>query len=232
MALIDDPESVLPDHKKKVSPSQIISLLLYPVIFLVGLSIGVVIGFKQNPISAAGDANNKNAAQVNSKIIPNVNTTTNTPDVSAANAHGNTNTVVINTNNALSGGDFVKLDAQTESTLKQQQQRDLDTLVDQTASFTDVLRQQDLINLKYNALTFYAVNKAYPSTDGKQIHLDKGANDVYYQSMKEFYGGSFYEKIDPESPKYYYGYSSDGQTFQLTSYLPSKQKPFILNDTP
>lgn len=244
MPILSDPNQVLPQKTRRWNPAQVIIALLYPVVFLVGLTVGVVIGIKEgekNPTNPTPT----NTYQVPTKVVPTVNGTVvrNAPDANAnqnlnangnsnANLNANTSLRLQNTNNALSGGDYLKLDATTATQLAQDEQNAKDTLVDQTVSLTDIIRQQDLISLKYSLKAYFAVERRYPSTNGIVIHLDRTDADVLYQGMKAFYGGSFNEKIDPEYPAYYYGYSSDGQTFMLTGYLVSKKKPFILRDAP
>lgn len=227
MPLVEDPNAVLPPEKlsgvARVKPSQIIAWLLYPVIFAVGLSVGLVIGIKQgqaNPSLLGGS--NTNTAKVNSSIVPNVNNRVNTNTV---NANTNTSNAFLN----VSGGDYLKIDAATQAKLNQDKQKEKDTTVDQTASVTDILRQQDLINLKYDLKAYYLVHTSYPSTGGRQTRLERGATDVFYNTLKDFYGGSYNQPIDPEAPTYYYGYTSNGTTFELTAYLTSKKKPFVLS---
>ena len=219
-----DPSELPSTKGPGVAPSQLIAWLLYPVIFIVGLAVGIIIGIKEGPNLTKNTNTNKNIVYSNVSIIPGTNKTAN-----ASNTNTTTNTSS-NTNSILRNGDYLKLDATTSAQLDQQKTADLSSLVDQTVSFTDVLRQQDLISLKYNLLTYYAVRGNYPDTSGQVIHLDKSASDTFYSDMKDFYGGTFYEKIDPESPTYYYGYSSDGSTFTLTAYLRSKSKTFTLTN--
>lgn len=212
----------LPTKKTPTKPSQVIAWLLYPVIFVVGLSAGIVIGLQQATTNTNTTTENTNTQQfTNSSIVSgNANTSANT------NISANTNT----TTNAsiLPAGDYLKIDPATETQLDQQKQQKLDQLVDKTLSFVDILRQQDLIELQYNLNIFHAVRGTYPTTDGKQVRLDKQEQDVFYAAMKEFFGGTFYQKIDPESPTYYYGYTSDGTTYTLTALLKTKNQPFIL----
>lgn len=225
-----DPSELPVTKGPGVTPSQLIAWLLYPVIFIVGLAVGIIIGIKEGPnLTANKNTKNTNINYSNVSIVPGVNRNTNASnDNTNTVSNDNVNIVISNTNTILHNGDYVKLDATTQAQLDQQKAQDLANLVDQTASFTDVLRQQDLINLKYTLLGYYAVRAAYPSTNGTQIHLDRSATDSFYTDMKDFYGGTFYEKIDPESPTYYYGYSSDGKTFTLTAFLRSKNKAFTL----
>lgn len=205
-----DPETALPT-KRKATPSQIIMWLLYPVIFAIGLSVGLVIGIQQGKQQANENQNAVN--QVPTTVIPNANNRVNTNTSNA-----NVNVAILN------GGDFLKLDAATQAELNQQEQADKENLIDQSVSLTDVVRQRDLITLKYDLLAYFAVNESYPSTSNVQIRLDRKSGDTLYQALKDFYGGSYNEPIDPEDPTYYYGYTSDGTSFELTTILVSKNK--------
>lgn len=234
--MANDPETNEPIYKRHTSPAQVIALLIYPVVFLVGVGVGLVIGLKQGKLSSISNSNTNRRTVVNTSIIPNANFRIQPDDENTNTATiENNNTAVVNTavntNQTLPSGEYLQLDATTQAALQTQEQTDLDQLVDKSLSMADIIRQQDLIHLKYNALTYYAVKKVYPSTGGQLIQLERGEDDVFYAAMKQFYGGSFYQKIDPQSPDYYYGYSSDGQTFQLTGYLVSQKKPFRLTDS-
>src|SRR5438105_4729262 len=72
MPVIEDPESVLTDHKNKLSAGQIIMLLLYPVIFAVGVVVGLVVGIKQGEHNIVTQQQ-QNQNQIHSTIIPNAN---------------------------------------------------------------------------------------------------------------------------------------------------------------
>ena len=227
----DDPSSILDNSvssapSRRVGASQIISWLLYPVILALGFSGGFVIGVKQgqsNPnLLKSG---NQNVQHVNSSIVPNVNNKVNT---NTTNANTNISNAFINTNNALGGGEYLSIDAQTQSKLNADEQSEKDLTVDQSASVTDILRQQDLISLKYDLKAYYLVHNAFPDSHNEQIKLERGTDDIFYQSMKIFYGGSYNQPIDPQAPTYYYGYTSDGSKYELTAYLVSKKKVFIL----
>lgn len=226
------PEKPTGQPDRKVKPSTIILWLLYPVVLAVGLVVGVVIGIKQAQNNPALLGNqNTNQPKINSTIVPNANTRVN--PVVNTNATGlnvnavNTN-VATNVNSPLTGGDYLRIDAQTQARLNQDEQQEKESTVDQTASVSDILRQQDLISLKYDLKAYFAVRQAYPSTSGVQVHLERAAGDAFYAAMKDFYGGSYNQPIDPESPIYYYGYKSDGRTFELSAYLVSQKRAFIL----
>lgn len=226
MPVIVDPEQVLPDKTKAVRPSQLVLWLLFPVVLAIGFVAGLVVGIKQGQNSVTANTGNEN--QVNSSIIPNSNTrvTTNT-----TNANTNVSNAFTNvTNSSIGTADYLKLPAATQTALETQQQQDLDRLVDNSASVTDIVRQRDLIGIKYALKAYASVVGQYPSTGGQATKIEGKDGEVLYAALKNFYGGSYNLKIDPESPTYYYGYTSDGSTFTLTCYLTSKQKAFTLTD--
>ncbi len=227
MAEVLDPNSVLPGPaRQRIRPATLIMLLLYPIILAVGVAVGLVIGIAQGKKEIIIQQN-ANAAKVNSSVIPNANTSvlTNTTNLNA-----NVSNVFLNTNSILNGGDYLQLDAATTASLQQQQRAEEAQLVDTAGTVEDQLRQKDLIALKYNLKAYYTVKGKYPTTNGQQIRLDKSATDVFYTAMKDFYGGSFNHRIDPDSPTYYYGYTSDGTSFTLTCYLVGPKKPFVLTN--
>lgn len=230
MPEIIDP-SLLPEPTRaRVPASQIIAWLLYPVIFVVGLSVGLVVGLQHQAKNTNNVSNteNTNVQFTNASIIGG---NKNTVVINAPVTNATTNTTnTSNTNTFFRSGDYLKIDPTAQAALDQQKAADLETLVDKSAEFTDILRQQDLLELRYTLLTYFSVRQKYPDTGGLQIKLDKSETDTLYSDMKDFYGGTFYEKIDPQSPTYYYGYTSDGSTFTLTCYLVSKKKAFILTN--
>lgn len=219
MPTLLDPENALPP-KKTVSPSQVILLLLYPIIFGVGFAAGLVIGLRQAPPLNTANTNTTPIVTTNARIVP---TNTNT-------SSANVNTPLSNT--AIGQGEYLQLDAATVAALNQQEQQDRASVVDQSAAVPDILRQEDVLSLKYNLQAYYSLKKSFPSTTGQQIHLERQADNIFFQAMKEFYGTTYNLRIDPESPTYYYGYASDGQSFELSAWLPSKNKPFILKNLP
>jgi len=226
MPVIVDPESVLPDKTKSVRPSQLVLWLLFPVVLAVGFVAGLVVGIKQGQNSTTTSTENQN--KVNSTIIPNSNTrvTTNT-----TNANTNVSNAFVNVSNtSIGSADYLKISAATQTALETQQQQDLDKLVDNSATVTDIVRQRDLIGIKYALKAYASVLGQYPTTSGQATKIEAKDNEVLYAALKNFYGGSYNLKIDPESPTYYYGYTSDGSTFSLTGYLTSKQKVFTLTD--
>lgn len=212
--------------RQHIRPVTLIMLLLYPIILAVGVAVGLVIGIAQGKKEIIIQQN-ANAAKVNSSVIPNANTNVST---NTTNLNTNVSNVFLNTNDILNGGDYLELDAATTASLLQQQQAEEAQLVDTSGTVEDQLRQKDLIALKYNLKAYYIVNSSYPSTSGAQIKLDKSATDIFYTAMKDFYGGSFNERIDPDSPTYYYGYTSSGASFTLTCYLVGPKKAFVLTN--
>ena len=226
MPILEDPDAVLPTKKRRPAASQIITFLLYPVVFAVGLAVGFVVGVTQGENKATNQFL-ANEAKVNSTVIPNANTRVLTNTV---NANANVSNVFNNTNGALSGGDWLQIDSATQSQLTQQEQQEKEREVDQTVSVEDIVRQGDLITIKYRLEAYQLVKQAYPTTSNQQIRLERGTDDVVYTALKDFYGGSVNQPIDPQSPDYYYGYSSDGQTFGLTAYLVSAQRVFKINN--
>lgn len=227
MPVIVDPATVLPDAGKRWKPSQVMLWLLYPVVFAVGLVIGIVVGIKQGQSTANADTA-AGQIRVNSRIVPNANVRVNTNAVSA---NTNVSNAFLNINAAgLGSADALKISAATQADLDSRQQQDIARLVDTTASVTDQVRQRDVIALKYTLLAYTSVKRTYPSTDGRQIRLEAKDDNILYQALKTFYGGNFNLRVDPESPTYYYGYTSDGQTFGLTAFLVGKNNVFQLTD--
>ncbi len=231
MAILVDPDQALPGAKKHPVPSQVISWLLYPVIFVVGVTVGIAIGIKEAP--SFENQNTNTRVYSNAKIVTNVNSSTNTSvnkNTNVAtnkNTNTSTNTSILNTN-IFTSGDAGKIDATTQAQLQTIKQANLLTLVDKSLTMSDVIRQQDLIDLQYALNSYYVIRQEYPSTDGQQIKLNRTSDDLFYTAMKEFYGGTYYEKIDPDFPNYYYGYVSDGQTYSLSAYLTSTKKAFVV----
>lgn len=227
MPVIVDPDTELPDKSKSIRPSQLVLWLLFPVVLVIGFAIGLVVGIKQGQNSATLNTNSTN--QATATIIPNVNAkvTTNT-----TNANTNVSNAFVNiSNTSVGGGDYLKLSAAMQATLEAQQQKDLDTLVDNTASVTDIVRQRDLIATKFALKSYASVEGNYPTTGGQATRIEGKDGEVLYLALKQFYGGSYNLKIDPQSPDYYYGYTSDGNTFTLTCYLTSQKKAFSLTDS-
>lgn len=226
MPVIVDPDSVLPDKKKSVRASQVVLWLLFPVVLAVGFVIGLVVGIKQGQGTAVNQ--NTNRPLTNSTVIPNANTRVVTPTV---NANTNVSNAFVNvTNSNLNQGGYLSISSATQATLDTQMQKEEDRVVDQTASLTDIVRQRALIAMKYSLKAYASVEGSYPSTNGVTTKIEGKDDEIMYQALKSFYGGSYNLKIDPESPKYYYGYVSDGTSFTLTCYLTSKKKAFSVTD--
>ncbi len=225
MPILLDPETALPDtNKKKMSAGQIVGLLLYPVIFAIGVTVGLVIGLQQGRQQGI----KQEQLRVNTSVVPSANTNVRT---NTTNANTNVSNAFLNTNIGLSGGDYLKLDAATQTSLAQKKQNELDRVVNQSLGLTDIIRQQDVIELKYDLLAYQAVEGKFPTSNSQVYKLDRNANDPLYAAMSKFNGGTYYERIDPESPQYYYGYTSDGTHFSLTSYLVGPKTVFTVTDS-
>lgn len=224
MPIIADPETELPDKTKNVRPSQLIMWLLFPVVFAVGFTVGLVVGIKQGSNAVAS----QNNARANSSVIPNTNTriVANIPTVNTNTTNAFTNL----SNSAVGGGDYLKVTANTQTVLDAKRQQDIDHVVDQTTSVTDQIRQRDLINMKYDLLVFFSVETRYPSTGRSEIKIEAKADEVMYNQLKQFYGGTYNLRVDPESPSRFYSYTSDGSSFTLSAYLTGPQKVFIQTD--
>ncbi len=228
MPVIVDPDSILPDQAKSVRPSQLVLWLLFPVILAVGFVAGLVVGIKQgqNTNDNSSTTNNKNT--VRSSIIPNGNSRVSTNTALANTNVSNAFTNISNT--SIGTADYLKIPAVTQAALEAQQQQDQDKLIDNSATVTDIVRQRDLIALKYALKAYASVTSNFPSTNGQPTKIEGQPTEILYSALKEFYGGSYNLKIDPESPTYYYGYSSNGSTFTLSAYLTSKKTAFNLTD--
>lgn len=87
-----------------------------------------------------------------------------------------------------------------------------------TTNVNDETRKKDLANLK-NALEKYFTEKAeYPESAAKIKTSDP--NNVLAQALVPNFLAQMPD--DPLTPKYYYGYQSDGQSFELTCVLEDK----------
>lgn len=226
MPVIVDPDSVLPDKTKNVKPSQLVLWLFFPVVLAIGFVIGLVVGIQQGQNTAVNTAVNRQ--QTNTSIVPNANTRVLT---NTLNANTNVSNAFVNlSNSSLGSAGYLKITPTAQAKYDADQQHDIDTLVDQSTTVTDIVRQRDIISLKYALRAYGGVVGSYPNTNGQLVRIEGKSDEVMYNALKEFYGGSFNLKVDPESPTYYYGYSSNGTTFTLTCYLTSKQKAFTLTD--
>ena len=99
--------------------------------------------------------------------------------------------------------------------------------MDRTVDYINQRRQNDLFTLKYDLLRYYEVYQQFPVSIGLE-KLD-GQTDSVYLSLKDF-KPFYYGLKDPEHPKYYYSYQSDGQNFTLTGYLTSAKKVLQLKN--
>lgn len=88
-----------------------------------------------------------------------------------------------------------------------------------TANINDAKRKEDLINLKTALKKYYTATQSYPVAATTEKTLDAAALKVlipdYITALP----------VDPLSPTYYYGYKSDGKTFELTAVLEDKTDP-------
>lgn len=91
----------------------------------------------------------------------------------------------------------------------------------------DKMRQQDLITLKYLLDAYYEYHKKYPKTNGR-VKLD--GSDVLNSSLGSFMGYEIAAK-DPQYPKYYYSYESDGLSYTLTCYLVDEKKVYTITSS-
>lgn len=89
-----------------------------------------------------------------------------------------------------------------------------------TANANDLVRKQDLTSLKDALKKYYLANQSYPVAETLQKTSDTTnaltvlvPNDIAILP------------VDPLSPTFYYGYKSDGKTFELTAALEDKTDP-------
>lgn len=85
-----------------------------------------------------------------------------------------------------------------------------------TTNVNDAKRKEDLSNLKTALKQYYTATQSYPVAATTEKTLDSVALKVlvpdYITALP----------VDPLSPTYYYGYKSDGITFELTCILEDK----------
>jgi len=88
----------------------------------------------------------------------------------------------------------------------------------------DSERIADLDNLRAQLLIYYIANASYPSTDGEieKILSDTVQDSMLYTALVPVYLPVL--PVDP-NPSFYYGYSSDGTSYELTSVLEDKDNP-------
>lgn len=88
-----------------------------------------------------------------------------------------------------------------------------------TANINDAKRKEDLANLKTALKKYYTATQSYPVAATMEKTTDPAALKVlvpdYLAALP----------LDPLSSTYYYGYKSDGTTFELTAVLEDKTDP-------
>ncbi|KKQ18276.1 MAG: hypothetical protein US31_C0006G0007 [Berkelbacteria bacterium GW2011_GWA1_36_9] len=87
-----------------------------------------------------------------------------------------------------------------------------------TTNVNDETRKKDLANIKSALKKYYAVKAEYPASDS--VIKTSDANSVLAQAIVPTYLQSL--PNDPLAPNFYYGYKSDGQTFEITTVLEDK----------
>lgn len=89
-----------------------------------------------------------------------------------------------------------------------------------TANATDSTRKIDLSNIKTALKKYYQANQSYPVATTSQKTLDPST--VLTTLVPDYLAKL---PVDPLSPTYYYAYTSDGKTFELTAVLEDKTDP-------
>jgi len=88
------------------------------------------------------------------------------------------------------------------------------------AQLRDTQRKSDLANIKTALKIYYSVKQNYPATSG----LEKSSDEK--TALKELLPNQISTlPIDPLSPQYFYGYKSDGKTYELTCVLEDRDDP-------
>jgi len=89
-----------------------------------------------------------------------------------------------------------------------------------TATQNDNIRKADLGNIKDALKKYYQANQSYPIASTLQKTSDPG-------NVLAILVPTYIAKlpVDPLSPSYFYGYTSDGKTFQITARLEDKTDP-------
>jgi len=89
------------------------------------------------------------------------------------------------------------------------------------SNVNDETRKKDLGDLKTALKRYYAEKSSYPQSPTMIKTSDK--TSILYGALVPAY----LEKLpdDPLAPQYYYGYKSDGQSFELTAALEDKSDP-------
>lgn len=86
------------------------------------------------------------------------------------------------------------------------------------ANANDTQRKADLTQIKDALKNYFQANQSYPEAATVQKTLDQ--NSVLVGALVPTYIDKL--PVDPLSPTYYYGYTSDGKTFSLTAVLEDK----------
>jgi len=97
-----------------------------------------------------------------------------------------------------------------------------ETSTELTVEQKDAQRKKDLNSIKTALQACQETEGSYPSTDGEIIKT-RDKNTVLSQALVPDYLENL--PVDPETDKYYYGYSSDGASFKLTAILENTDDP-------
>jgi len=89
-----------------------------------------------------------------------------------------------------------------------------------TANANDSTRKIDLSNIKTALKKYYQANQSYPVATTSQKTLDPSCvlTKLVPNDLAKL-------PVDPLSPTYYYAYTSDGKTFELTAVLEDNTDP-------
>jgi hypothetical protein len=93
-----------------------------------------------------------------------------------------------------------------------------------TATAHDNTRKADLANIKDALKNYYQANQSYPIASTLQKTSD--ANNALTVLVPTYIAKL---PVDPLSPSYYYGYTSDGKTFELTARLEDTTDPSAID---
>ena len=189
-----------------------IMAVLTPIIIFIIILVGIYFLFFKTKINLFERTPSSNS--LNTSIIGNLNTNLSW-DLGNLNSNINTNTA------------YDRIPSTKIVELSERESNERIQKVDRNLDYLDVRRQNELIALKYDLLKYYEVYKKFPVSQGT-TKLD-GQTDPVYLALKDF-KTFYYGSKDPEHPKYYYGYQSDGQKFTLTAYLTSAKKIFMLTN--
>lgn len=86
------------------------------------------------------------------------------------------------------------------------------------SNVNDETRKKDLANIKTALEKYYAANAKYP--ESPTVIKTSDSSNVLVESLAPTYLDILPD--DPMAPEYYYGYKSDGETFELTCVLEDK----------